>query len=168
MKRYSKERKAAMLVKLMSPENLSIIELSEQSGISRQTLYNWRKRTRNMEGIMSKKAKHSGGWSSADKFKAVLETASFNEVELSEYCRKKGLYPEQVKEWKNICINANSKQVKSNKADKERANADKKKIKGLERELNRKEKALAEAAALLVLKKKPKIFGGIQRTINTT
>ena len=37
----------------------------------------------------------------------VLETANLTEIEFSEYCREKGVYPEQVKEWKEACINAN-------------------------------------------------------------
>jgi len=81
----------------------------------------------------------------------VLETATFSEMQLSEYCREKGLYPEQVQQWKQACIDANSDESKvSVKADKH----DKKRIKELEKELHRKEKALAETAALLVLRKK--------------
>lgn len=37
----------------------------------------------------------------------VLETANLTEIEFSEYCCEKGVYPEQVKEWKEACINAN-------------------------------------------------------------
>jgi transposase-like protein len=93
-------------------------------------------------------------WSSEEKFAVVMETSSLSEVELSEYCRVKGLYPEQIKAWKQGCIAGNttkpSKRVKQTPEQK----ADKKRIKSLERELRRKEKALAEAAALLVLGKK--------------
>jgi hypothetical protein len=82
----------------------------------------------------------------------VLETATLAEIEVNEYCRTKGLYPEQIKDWKLACIAGNTNNKKAivpaqNKADKKR-------IKQLEKELNRKEKALAETAALLVLRKK--------------
>ena len=84
----------------------------------------------------------------------VLETANLTEIEFSEYCREKGVYPEQVKEWKEACINANdSAREKSTKAGKE-LRAERKEKEKLEKELARKEKALAEAAALLVLRKK--------------
>jgi len=78
-----------------------------------------------------------------------------NESELSQYCREKGLYPEQVKEWKAAC---QLSEVERRKQDREQAKKDKKRIKALERELNRKEKALAETAALLVLRKKFNAF----------
>lgn len=84
----------------------------------------------------------------------VLETANLTEVEFSEYCREKGVYPEQVKEWKEACINVNDNaREKSTKAGKE-LRAERKEKEKLEKELARKEKALAEAAALLVLRKK--------------
>ena len=92
---------------------------------------------------------------SVRKFAVVLETATLSAVELSEYCRAKGLYPEQIKAWKQACIagNTTTKQVKRVKTTPEQK-SDKNRIKELERELSRKEKALAETAALLVLGKK--------------
>ena len=44
--------------------------------------------------------KEPEGWSAADKFTVVLETAGLNATELSAYCRQKGLYPEQVERWR--------------------------------------------------------------------
>ena len=100
------------------------------------------------------KVSSSDKYSSEEKFAVVLETSALSEVELSEYCRAKGLYPEQVKAWKQACIAGNT--VSSNKRAKQTSEqkADKKRIKALERELRRKDKALAESAALLVLGKK--------------
>jgi len=49
----------------------------------------------------------SDGWSPEQKFSIVLEMASLSEIELSEYCREKVFYPEQVKEWKQSCITGN-------------------------------------------------------------
>jgi hypothetical protein len=83
-----------------------------------------------------------------------------SETELSEYCRKKGLYPEQVKEWKEVCVSANEDITRQTRDLKKEINREKKKGKKLERELKRKEKALAEAAALLVLQKKAQEIWG--------
>lgn len=47
------------------------------------------------------------GWSTRDKFAAVVESASLNEHELPEYCRKKGIYTEQIEQWRRACENAN-------------------------------------------------------------
>ena len=95
----------------------------------------------------------------------VLETANLTEIEFSEYCREKGVYPEQVKEWIEACINASDyAREKSTKAGKE-LRAERKEKEKLEKELARKEKSLAEAAALLVLRKKQMRFG--ERTKRT-
>ncbi|MCP3877394.1 MAG: transposase [Sulfitobacter sp.] len=90
--------------------------------------------------------------SSEEKFTVVIESASLNEVELSEYGRRKGLYPEQINAWRNACLQANTSQAQ--KIDRTKLKAQAKHIKQLEAELRRKEKALAEAATLLVLQKK--------------
>jgi len=125
-----------------------------QEGINLSTLYSWQKQF-NTSGLSVTKVSSSEKWSSEEKFSVVLETATLSEVELSEYCRVKGLYPEQIKAWKLACIAGNTatKQVKRIKTTPEQK-SDKNRIKELERELRRKEKALAETAALLVLGKK--------------
>ncbi|MCU7880255.1 MAG: transposase [Candidatus Thiodiazotropha sp. (ex Lucinoma aequizonata)] len=87
-----------------------------------------------------------------------------NEAELSAYCCERGLYAEQIVEWREACEQANDWDRNQNKRLKNIRKADEKRIKELERELNRKEKALAETAALLVLRKKAQaIWGGAQR-----
>jgi transposase len=88
----------------------------------------------------------------------VIETAALSEVDLSEYCRKKGLFPEQVKAWKETCLEGHRSAAKRSPMEREESRRDKKRIRALEKELHRKEKALAEAAALLVLRKKLNAF----------
>ncbi len=151
--RYSSQFKEAILNKL-SQSGLSVRKFAEQEGINTSTLYSWQKQF-NTSGLNVSKASSSDNWSSEEKFSVVLESATLSEVELSEYCRVKGLYPEQIKAWKLACIAGNTatKQVKKVKTTPEQK-SDKKRIKELERELRRKEKALAETAALLVLGKK--------------
>ena len=82
----------------------------------------------------------------------MIETASLNELELGEYCRRKGLYPEQISGWKMAFIQGDGSDTK--KAEREQSRKQSQTIKDLRRDLQRKEKALAEAAALLVLQKK--------------
>ena len=94
------------------------------------------------------------GWNSTDKFNAVLQAASMNETQLAEFCRAKGLYPEQISRWKNACQMANDwDQTHASDLEKNQRQ-DRAKLKKVQAELNRKEKALAEAAALLILQKK--------------
>ena len=150
--RYSSQFKETILNKL-SQSGLSVRKFAEQEGINLSTLYSWQKQF-NVSGLKVSKVSSSDKWSNEEKFAVVLESSSLSEVELSEYCRVKGLYPEQIKSWKRACISGNTtKQSKRLKQTPEQK-ADKKRIKDLERELRRKEKALAEAAALLVLGKK--------------
>lgn len=160
MKYYSQEHKQSVIAKMMPPDNRRVSELANETGISEQTLYNWRKHAREEGQVVPGDGKNSERWSSADKFAVVLETAAMNEAELSEYCRSKGLYPEQVAEWKTSCMQANASAQEVAKVNREQAKQDKKRIKKLESELRRKEKALAETAALLVLQKKAQALWG--------
>jgi len=116
MPRYSEERKAAVIEKMMPPRNTSIPKLAEETGISDATLYNWRKRAR-LEGFaVPADGKNSEQWSSADKFAVVLETASMNEAQLGEYCREKGLYSEQIAAWREACLQANADEAVQSQA----------------------------------------------------
>lgn len=158
MPRYSDERKEAVLNKLLPPLNMTVTEVAKQEGISEQTLYNWRKQIRLEGKPVPGKTKTTDHWSSETKLAVVIETAALSEAELSLYCREKGLYPEQVKAWKQDCLNGVSEGPSRKKEELKQAKKDKKRVRQLEKELNRKEKALAEAAALLVLRKKLNAF----------
>lgn len=152
MPHYSEERKTAVLKKLLPPHNQTIIETSQDEGISEATLYNWRNKARQQGAPVPDKP--IAQWSAEAKFTAVIETALMTELELSAYCRTKGLYPEQIQQWKAACIEGNQSSERLRNKDKQTTKQDKKRIKELERELRRKDKALAETAALLVLRKK--------------
>ncbi len=98
--------------------------------------------------------------SATQKFAIVVQAASLNEAELAEYCRKKGLYPDRVKAWRTQAEKAMAGGIVSAKELREAVTAEKKRNKALERELHRKEKALAETAALLTLRKKAAAIWG--------
>ena len=93
---YSKERKEAVLKKMMPPHNRSIDELAREEGISEATLYIWRRKARERGLLLPDSDSTPEGWSARDKFNAVVESACMNETELAEYCRRKGLYPVQL------------------------------------------------------------------------
>lgn len=159
MKRYPAERKEAILKKMLPPESKSIAQIAQEEGISTGTIFNWRKQAR-AEGRLLPGRDSLEKWNSRDKFAAVLETAKMSEAEVSEYCRKRGMYPEQIAEWRDACEMANEWKKESSRELKDAVDAEKKKIKELERELRRKEKALAETAALLALRKKMEAIWG--------
>ena len=160
MPRYSIERKEAMLKKMMPPQSLPIPQLSEESGISAATLYNWKQQAKSQGYLMPSSGKSSENWSTEDKFAVVLETAHLNEEELARYCREKGLYVEQVDAWRQACMQANANAEENAREDRENSRQSKKRIKQLEKELRKKDKALAETAALLVLRKKANAIWG--------
>ena len=151
---YSPERKQAVLKKMLPPNNRSLADIAKAEDISEATLYNWRSQARKEGRLMPDSDNAPAGWSSQDKFAAVVETATMSQAEVAEYCRRRGLYCEPLAQWRQACQQANDWDQASQRQLQETRRADQKKIKGLEKELIRKEKALAEAAALLVLQKK--------------
>ena len=148
---YSKEFKEAALDKLLNTD-LSLRQICEELGVPRATLHGWKKDYLMKEDPEAIKTL-PGNWSAEEKFAVVLHTATLSEVELNTYCRENGLYPAHVKSWRQACIRGNDPQAKNLRRTAV-YREDKRKIQRLERELKHKEKALAEAAALLVLKKK--------------
>lgn len=160
MKTYSAEFKASMIKKLLPPHNADVVEVARETGIPKDTLYSWRCRARQAQGLSRacEENKAAERWSSEAKFAVVIETAALNEAELGEYCRKRGLYPEQIRTWRQACEQAN--QGAGRPPLSETARADRQRIRELERELRRKEQALAETAALLVLRKKAQAIWG--------
>lgn len=151
---YSPERKEAVLKKMLPPEQRSIPDLSKEEGIAEATLYAWRSKARNEGRLMPDSKNTPKGWSSRDKFAAVMETARMSKAELAEYCRSKGIHTSQIEAWREACMKANDWEQESNAQLKLATKKADKKTKQLEQELLRKEKALAEAAALLVLRGK--------------
>lgn len=158
-KQYTKEFKNSVLKRLEQNETVS--SLSEEFNISKSTIYQWVRTNNKKQKNNSINLKSKNNWTSQDKFHVVLETATLSESEVAEYCRRKGIYVEEIKAWKNQCLNANTVSTKEDPEElKSSLKEEQKKNKELQRELTRKEKALAETAALLVLRKKAQAIWG--------
>lgn len=157
---YSAELKESLLRRMLPPNNESITKIAREEGISEQTLRNWRDKARTDGMPAPGTDAQPDEWSTQDKFLVVVETASMNETELAEYARKKGLYVEQIRSWKDACMNANGGVAKEAARLNRELKESEKERKKLEKELQRKEKALAETAALLVLSKKAEAIWG--------
>lgn len=160
MARYSEEFKYSIIQKMMPPQNESVSKVARETGLAEATLYKWIQQAK-AKGIPIPGGEQKAElWSTQDKFRIVVETASLGEAELSEYCRSKGLYVEQVQAWRDACLQANggvareASRLQRELREKERS------IKKLEKDLRRKEAALAETAALLVLRKKADAIWG--------
>lgn len=158
MTHYSEELKTSLIARMLPPQNANVPALAKETGIPKDTLYCWRLKARGRSGLGPDQARPSGGFSSEERFAILLETASLNELELGEYCRRKGLYLEQIAQWKATFIQGAS--PAAGKSERDQLQQQAKTIKQLQSELHRKDRALAEAAALLVLQKKVQALWG--------
>lgn len=93
-------------------------------------------------------------WTPERRFSVVLETATLSEMDLADYCRRMGLFVEQVKEWRMISVKAHEMKMTENLRTDKALRETRSRLRELEKELLRKDKALAEAAALLMLREK--------------
>ena len=160
-KKYTWKERENIIKRTLPPEKISIQSLSDEIGLSPATLYRWRQKLSGNKINQQPNNKGAKNWSSEDKFHTVIETYALSEADLAAYCRQKGLYVEQIHSWRKQCLQANKasnpkniSKIQSDLAEeKNRSNE-------LAKELRRKEKALAETAALLVLRKKAQAIWG--------
>jgi transposase len=163
---YSEGFKARMIQKMLDPAPMSGCALSRETGVPQGTLSRWLRRARRVGGMNeTSESPASDGkpprrrpqdWSAAEKLDAVLQASSLSNEDLGAFLRSKGLHDADLHAWRKTVLTAlGGRQRKSRRPSKET-----KKIRQLESELNRKEKALAEAAALLILKKKVQSIWG--------
>ena len=145
-----------------SPQT-SLQEIADSLGVGYSTLGKWisKSRKHELEGInplMKTKEKRPQDWSMEERLNMVITCASLDEEKMNAYCREQGVYSHHVKQWKEDFANGHSSvsKVKSQTQLKQL----KKENKSLKKDLNRKEKALAETAALLVLQKKVNAIWG--------
>jgi len=144
-----------MVSKLVGPNPMTARELSKESGLAQATLSRWLREASTLEKMA--KAKNSDpaqprqmqDWKPEDKLAIVLEAASLSEGELGVFLRSKGISSVLLDEWRHQALTGlrGTQQIGATIAGSKR-------IKDLERELRRKDKALAEAAALIILQKK--------------
>ncbi len=160
MSRYSIEFKESVVKKMMPPNATSVRAVCEETGVSAVTLYKWRTEFRNKGFAVPGDQSRPDSWAAQDKLAVVTETAALNALELSKYCREKGLYPEQVVSWRDAALKGYALDEQMQQQQTSTRKEDRRKIKTLEAELRRKDKALAETAALLVLSKKSRAIWG--------
>ena len=111
MRRYSEAVKADVRRRMSPPQRQRLTRISEELGIHVVTLYNWRKAWGLQGEVVPASEKEPEGWTAADKFTVVMETAGLNATELSAYCRERGLFPEQVSRWRQAAQDANAQPV---------------------------------------------------------
>jgi transposase-like protein len=166
---YSETFKAQMVEKLTRSGGPSARELSKEVGVHPSTLSRWVRQARyvpeSWTGTLSNPdeprrtmpARRPQDWTAEEKYAVMMEAVSLADDDLGAWLREKGLHQANLKQWRQEMIEglAEAKARSSSKPS-----AETRRIRELERELTRKEKALAEAAALLILKKKVQALWG--------
>ena len=166
---YTNGFKARMVKRMTGREQISANVLAGEVGVGQPTLSRWLREARTVRAMGGAKKQREGGakgprkWSAAEKLQVVLEAAALPDNELGEFLRRKGLHTAQLEEWHKLATEALSGPKKRAKKSPEA-----RRIKELEKELRRKEKALAEVAALLTLKKKAQAIWGDEDDDTTT
>ena len=150
MARYGQAFKDKAVARLLPPESASLESVARDLSISAPTLERWR------ADALSRPARERA-WPAAARFEAGLVTAAMDEAGKSAWCRERGVYPQELEQWRQAATQALAEPEDARASHRE-TKADRRRIKELERELRRKDKALAETAALLVLSKKLEVI----------
>jgi transposase len=157
---YSEAFKSKMVQRMVGPEAISANRLSQEIGIGQPTLSKWlRDASGRMPGVKfdspppsPRSPRRPEDWSPEERLRAVLEASQLSDEKLGAFLRREGISEVVLAEWKSAMLEALSPQRKTS--------GDSRKVRELEKELRRKDKALAEAAALLVLQKKAQALWG--------
>ena len=159
MSKYSAEFKSEMVKKVLSSPNRSVLSIASEANLNGSTLHRWVKELKDATiSPDNLNAKRPCDWTAAQRFSVLLESAAINPEDLGAFMRKKGIYSHQLKSWKVEFMTDKKNQLSEKQLSELKSL--RARNKELERELNRKEKALAETAALLVLKKKADLIWG--------
>ncbi len=160
---YSEKFKARMVERMTGAGALSAAALAREVGVTQPTLSRWLREAK--VGGMAKKPKGGGArrgrprrWTPEEKFRVVMEAAAAGEAGLGELLRREGLHEADVERFRQEVQQAAVEGLRGR--GKTHESPEDKRVKELEKELRRKEKALAEAAALLVLRKKIQALWG--------
>jgi len=146
---YPVAYKAELVARMLKPGGPSAQALSAETGVPHQRLSDWRRDAHKLP-LMAKKSK-ANEWSVADKARIVAKAEELPDEELGAFLRTEGVHPDQLEMWQKALGDG---------YDQDRAT--KSYILKLKREIRRKDKALAEAAALVILKKKADLIWGVE------
>lgn len=151
---YTEGFKASIVEKLTAPGGPSASQLAQEIGIGQPTLSRWVRRASKV-GVMKQQQSHKSArrpqeWSAEEKLTVVTEAATLEGEALGALLRSRGVHQVQLESWRRQMLAG----LSTPPTKGSQASAPARRVRELERELRRKDKALAEAAALLVLQKK--------------
>jgi len=173
MPRYSKEFKSRMVQRMMGPPAMDATALAAEVGISHSSLSDWLREARTLAGMTrsttqtqdpsapdavptTTPAGSTGARNPHDQLRILALAGSLTGDEMGAMLRREGVHAAEFDGWRGAVLEA----LRGRAPAPAHHAADRKRIQELERELARKEKALAEAAALLLLQKKVRSYLG--------
>lgn len=143
---------------------MSASALAKETGLSQPTLSRWLREASTV-GLMgdqddaAQNARRPRQWTAEEKLRVVLAAAQLSEDQLGEFIRRKGLHTTQLEEWRQVALAGAQNALAGSKPVRKSA-SEAKRIRELERDLDRKNRALAEVTALLALQKKVQAIWG--------
>ena len=156
---WSAELRERTIQRLLDPNCPLLVDLAVSTGIPRGTLARWRHEARNepsLQGMFmgndDDQSRRPSDWSATQRMRVLMDSSALSEAALGEFLRREGLHQDTLIQWKSDAL-AGLEKPKSRRTTSRRERA-------LEREIRRKDKALAEVAALLVLQKKAHLLLG--------
>ncbi len=163
---YSTEIKEAIVKQVFSKESLSLAEIARRNNVPPSTLDGWVKHVQLKaagsssveQRQMVKPVSSLAPLGAAERLEHLLATSALSEVELGRYCRQHGLYSFQLTDWKKEFTMTDTPPQKA--SEDAELKALRLEVKKLRKDLERKDRALAEASALLILKKKAQVIWG--------
>ena len=158
MMRYPTSLRSKIVRRMTGPGAVSATALARETGVTQQTLSRWLREAGTV-ALMGESdnpaARRPQDWSAEEILAVITEAAALPDEELGAFLRRKGLHEAHLVEWRARIMAGLETPVRRSSRSPEA-----KRIRELERELRRKEKALAEVAALLVLQKKVREIWG--------
>ena len=155
-KPFSVAFKQKMVQRLTGKNAVSALQLSRETGVRQQNLSRWLQEARSLP-IMADQPKTLRNWSVEQKVRVLADACQLEGEELTAFLEREGVNRAEYEQWRLALDEGGAASTSTSK-----------RIRQLERELARKEKALAEAAALLILKKKVDTLFGEDEDGDTT
>jgi transposase-like protein len=155
-----------MIQRLAEPDAITAVDLAKEVGVAQSSLSRWKRQAGTILDMANNTSTDNHNHKqppnkrpAEEKLRIVMKAAQLSDKELGAFLRKEGVHESHLEAWRKSMLEALNSSSKASKGARRGSN-DAKMIKALERELRRKEKALAETAALLVLKKKAQAIWG--------
>ena len=150
---YTEAFKEQAMEKVLQRGHKTIQTIADELNVNHYTLKSWLRTYRRESMSKTPASKRPKDWSTEERFQLLMESSTLEDEALNAFCRQNGIFTHHLESWKKGFL-FSQQSVTKKASDKVLRNE----VKLLEKELNRKEKALAEAAALLVLQKKFNAF----------